>query len=87
MDKKQRLLDTLVTLDNIFGVSGEEYRVGEQLSKELKGCYDELIVDPIGNYIFHKKGNGKKVLLSLSVIFKHFATLKDYRSFRIGYAI
>ena len=37
MDKKQRLLDTLVTLDNIFGVSGEEYRVGEQLSKELKG--------------------------------------------------
>ncbi len=64
MDKKQRLLDTLVTLDNIFGVSGEEYRVGEQLSKELKGCYDELIVDPIGNYIFHKKGNGKKVLLS-----------------------
>ncbi len=34
---------------------------------ELNGCYDELIVDLIGNYIFHKKGNGKKILLSCHI--------------------
>ena len=47
----------LSELHEVSGVSGREYKVGEKMKELLSGCYDELTVDALGNYIFKKKGD------------------------------
>ena len=56
----------LSELHEVSGVSGREYKVGEKMKELLSGCYDELTVDALGNYIFKKKGitGKKKIMLS-----------------------
>lgn len=63
---KKNLLNTLTALDNVFGVSGDEDKVAEELRKQMEGLYDEHIEDPMGNQIFIKKGKDpdRKIVFS-----------------------
>ena len=46
------------------GVSGNEESVCEIIKKETKDFADEIYTDNLGNLIVHKKGNGKKLMLT-----------------------
>jgi len=63
---KDSLLKSLFSLDNAFGVSGDEVEVAEVLKKEMEGLYDETLEDPLGNQFFIKYGKNKdkRVLIS-----------------------
>ena len=45
------------------GVSGRENKIREVIKKEVEPYADEISVDPMGNLIVRKKGNGKKIML------------------------
>ena len=47
-----------------FAPSGCEYRLRELIAEELRAYADEMTVDPLGNLIVRKIGNGAKILLS-----------------------
>ena len=44
------------------GVSGREEQIREVIKKEVEPYADEVSVDPVGNLIARKKGNGKKIM-------------------------
>jgi len=46
------------------GVSGRENKIREVIKAEAEKYADEIITDPMGNLIVHKKGNGKKIMLA-----------------------
>lgn len=60
------LAKTLLALDNVPGVSGDETAVAAVLKQELEGLYDEHIEDPLGNQLFIRYGKDreKKVMFS-----------------------
>ncbi|MEG1929812.1 MAG: M20/M25/M40 family metallo-hydrolase [Anaerovorax sp.] len=60
------LAKSLMNLDNVFGVSGDETEVAKVLKEEMEGLYDEYLEDALGNQIFVKYGRdkNKKVLLT-----------------------
>lgn len=43
--------------------SGREDSIRELIKEEIKGSFDEIKTDALGNLICHKKGNGKKLML------------------------
>lgn len=45
------------------GVSGREEKIREVIKAEVLPYADEVSVDPMGNLIARKKGNGKKIML------------------------
>lgn len=51
-------------LSNCFSPSGRENNISELITNEIKDYADEINVDPLGNLIVRKKGNGKKILFS-----------------------
>lgn len=51
-------------LSDCFGPSGREKLIREMIMDEIKGLADEITIDPLGNLIARKKGNGKKILFS-----------------------
>ena len=51
-------------LTEAFGPSGREDEIRALIEKEVKPYADEMTVDTLGNLIAHKKGGGKKLLLS-----------------------
>ena len=53
------LLRRLMT---VSGVSGREQKIREAIIEEVKPYADEITVDPMGNLIVRKKGNGKKIM-------------------------
>ena len=57
-------MELLKQLSEIGGVPGREERVRELLQGELEGVVDALETDAMGNLIAHKKGEGKRVMLS-----------------------
>ena len=57
-------MELLKKLSEIGGVPGREERVRELLQSELEGVVDSLHTDALGNLIAHKKGAGKRVMLS-----------------------
>ena len=57
-------MDLLKRLSETGGVPGREERVRELLQSELEGVVDSLRTDAMGNLIAHKKGEGKRVMLS-----------------------
>ena len=59
--KTQELLKKLMFAS---GVSGREDKIREAIKEEIAPYCDEIIVDAIGNLIAHKKGKGKKILIS-----------------------
>ncbi len=52
------LLETLFTLSNIHGASGDEIRVRQALRPMLEGHVESLRVDALGNLIALKRGTG-----------------------------
>lgn len=55
------LLKKIVT---VYGPSSREHLIREVISDEIKEHVDELFTDALGNLIAHKKGPGKKVMIS-----------------------
>lgn len=51
-------------LSNCFSPSGRENNIRELIINKVKDYADEISVDPLGNLIVRKKGNGKKILFS-----------------------
>ena len=45
------------------GIPGREDKIREAIKKEVEPYADEVSVDPVGNLIARKKGNGKKIML------------------------
>lgn len=58
------MIDILMKLTSIFGVSGNEEDIRNYIKNEIKSYVDEIIVDPLGNLIAIKKGSGKKIMLA-----------------------
>lgn len=54
--------ELLKRLCSASGVCGYESPVARILTEEIQCLVDEWYIDPIGNLIAHKKGNGKKLM-------------------------
>ncbi len=61
MNFNSSLLENLV---KIYGPASNEAPIREFIIKEIKDYVDEIKVDTLGNLIAHKKGNGKKIMIS-----------------------
>ena len=61
MNFNSELLNKLV---KVYGPSSNETRVRELITNEIKEYVDDIRVDIMGNLIAHKKGNGKRVMIS-----------------------
>ena len=57
------MTELLKRLMLVPGVSGREDKIREAIKKEVEPYADEITVDPVGNLIARKKGNGKKIML------------------------
>jgi endoglucanase len=64
--KTQSLADTLIKLDNTFGVTGDEEETALALKEEMRGLYDEYFADAQENqiYVRYGKNRDKRVLLA-----------------------
>lgn len=51
-------------LCELYGPTGREQKVAAYIQEKIRGHVDEMWVDCLGNLIAHKKGPGKKVVLS-----------------------
>ena len=56
--------ELLFELMNTLGPSGNEENVRKIISREIKGCVDEIKVDKMGNLVARVKGPGKKAMLT-----------------------
>lgn len=54
----------MIDLDHTAGVSGRERAVGLKMKAFLSKYCDECLEDNLGNFIFHRRGDGPKVLLA-----------------------
>ena len=59
--------DQINTIKNIFSVAGYENNLTSFIMDEIKVYGDECYTDKLGNLIFHKKGNGEKLLINVPV--------------------
>ena len=57
------MTELLKRLMLVSGVSGREDKIREAIKKEVEPYADEVSVDPVGNLIARKRGNGKKIML------------------------
>lgn len=56
--------ELLENLTSIYSPSSNETRVREFIKEEIKDYVDEIEIDPLGNLIARKKGNGKRIMLA-----------------------
>lgn len=65
MERKE-MIALLGTLNGVWGISGHEKIVGDQIGEALRDCTDEAFEDPLGNRFFVKKGKRSdfKVMIS-----------------------
>lgn len=56
------MIDLLKKLMLTPSVSGREDKIREVIKNQVEPYADEVIIDPVGNLIAHKKGNGKKIM-------------------------
>ncbi|MTI48141.1 M42 family metallopeptidase [Sporosalibacterium faouarense] len=61
MEFNGKLLKKLV---DTYSPSGNEERIKDVITEEIKGLVDEIKVDALGNLIARKKGNGKKIMIA-----------------------
>ena len=61
MGFNSELLNKIV---RVYGPSSNEERIREFITDEIKDYVDDIRVDALGNLIAHKKGNGKRVMIS-----------------------
>lgn len=54
----------LKKLVEVYSPSGNEERIKDVITEEIKDYVDELKVDALGNLIARKKGNGKKIMIA-----------------------
>jgi len=58
------MFELIKKLTGIFGPSGYEHRVAQEIISALEGKVDEIRRDNLGNLIAVKKGTGKKIMLA-----------------------
>lgn len=61
MGFNSELLNKIV---RVYGPSSNEDKIRDFIIDEIKDYVDEIRVDALGNLIAHKKGNGKRVMIS-----------------------
>jgi endoglucanase len=90
--KTATLADTLIKLDNSFGVTGDEEETAEVLKEEMRGLYDEYFADAQGNQIYVRYGENrdKRVLLAahmdeIGYIIKSIGKAGFARIFPVGF--
>ena len=59
--------EQIKNIKDIFSVAGYENKLISYLYEEIKAYGDECYTDKLGNLIFHKKGNGEKLLINVPV--------------------
>jgi endoglucanase len=59
-----KMIDLLNKLTQTYGPSGNEELVREVIMNEIKEYVDEIDIDPLGNLIARKKGDGKKLMFA-----------------------
>lgn len=57
-------IELLKNLTQVYGPASNEKLTREFIIKEIQDSVDEINVDALGNLIAHKKGNGKKIMIS-----------------------
>ncbi|NLY45254.1 MAG: M42 family metallopeptidase [Tissierella sp.] len=61
MSFNSELLNKIV---KVYGPSSNEAKIREFITEEIKDFVDDIRIDALGNLIAHKKGNGKRVMIS-----------------------
>ena len=61
------MTDKINIIKNIFAPAGYEGKLTDFIIEEIKPYGDECFKDKIGNVIFHKKGQGDKLLINVPV--------------------
>ncbi len=61
MNFNSNLLSKLVS---VYGPSSNEDKIREFISEEIKDYVDDIRVDAMGNLIAHKRGKGKRIMIS-----------------------
>ena len=61
MNFNSKLLKDLV---KTYGPSSNENYIRDFIIKEIENYVDEIKIDALGNLVAHKKGNGKKIMIS-----------------------
>lgn len=57
-------MELLEKLTQVYAPSGSEERMCGFIKNEVSGFADEMYTDNLGNLVVHKKGSGKKIMLS-----------------------
>lgn len=90
--KENTLLNTLMNLDNAFGVSGDETDVAAVLRKEMEGLYDEYMEDALGSQYFIKYGKNREQKILFSAHMDEIGFIVNYieedgfvRFYPVGY--
>src|SRR5690554_4094709 len=61
MNINKELLKNII---KVFGPASNENKVRDFIMNEIEDYVDNLYVDTLGNLIAHKKGEGKKIMIS-----------------------
>jgi putative aminopeptidase FrvX len=72
------LVEYLIELDRIPGISGAEEQVAEYVKSELEGVCDELQRDSLGNHFFIKKGKNPDLTMMLSAHMDEIGFIVQY---------
>ncbi len=57
-------IDLMKKICTVKGSSSQEQDIAKFILEEIKDYIDDYQIDPLGNLIAHKKGNGKKMMLA-----------------------
>ncbi|WP_010260311.1 M42 family metallopeptidase [Treponema primitia] len=92
MSDTNSLARLLETLDNVFGVTGNEEEVAGALKNEMAGFFDDYYADPLGNQYYIRKGTAsdKRVMFAahmdeIGFIIKYIDDDGFARIFPVGY--
>lgn len=56
--------DLLKNILKVYGPASNELKIRDFILNEIEDYVDDVYVDALGNLITHKKGNGKKIMIS-----------------------